>query len=241
MKSNQQEHIERVRSEFQATQRVKDSLNNSIQALARDLYSKDIHFIFELIQNAEDNAYKIDKPSLSLRLLKADPTSTNDASGALIFQNNEVGFSTENVNAICAVGKTTKSKVQGYIGEKGIGFKSVFRVTTTPHILSNGYRFCLPEYDQETGLGFIVPKWIDILPKGTDLNQTTIILPLDKKDFKYENIEAMLRDIEPETILFLSKLKKLTIFTDTGDNISIIKDDSKAPLIQVLLTFTKVG
>ena len=239
--SQREEYICEIRNEFNASQRVKDSLNNSIRALAQDLNNKDTHFILELIQNAEDNAYQVAEPSLSLKLLKTDLTNTNGTSGALIFQNNEVGFSAENVNAICSVGQTTKSKVQGYIGEKGIGFKSVFRVTSIPHILSNGYSFCLPEVDQETGLGFIVPKWIDIPPKGTDLNQTTIILPLDKEEFNYERIETMLREIEPETILFLSKLKRLKIFTDTGDNITIRKDDSEAPLIKILVEGTWQG
>jgi HSP90 family molecular chaperone len=138
MVDNRREHIERIRDDFQASQRVKDSLNNSIQALARDLYSKDTHFIFELIQNAEDNSYQKVEPSLSFRLSKTDPTGTQGSHGALIIHNNEIGFSSENVEAICAVGKTTKSKLQGYIGEKGIGFKSVFRVTSIPHIFSNG-------------------------------------------------------------------------------------------------------
>ena len=58
MVNNQREHIRKIRDDFQASQRIKDSLNNSIQALAKDLYSKDTHFIFELIQNAEDNSYR---------------------------------------------------------------------------------------------------------------------------------------------------------------------------------------
>ncbi|MFZ4703309.1 MAG: sacsin N-terminal ATP-binding-like domain-containing protein, partial [Candidatus Methylumidiphilus sp.] len=187
MANSEQDHINQIRRDkywlnengrLKGVNPLASDLHNSIQALAQDLNNKDTHFILELIQNAEDNDYQVAEPSLSLKLLITDPTNTNGTSGALIFQNNEVGFLAENVNAICAVGHTTKSKVQGYIGEKGIGFKSVFRVTSIPHILSKGYRFCLPKEDQETGLGFIVPKWIDIPPNGTDLNQTTIILPL---------------------------------------------------------------
>lgn len=168
MMDNPQEHIRRIRNDFQASQRMKDSLNNSIQALAKDLYSKDTHFIFELIQNAEDNDYYGAEPSLSFLLVKNDLTGTPDSNGALIVQNNEVGFSSENVDSICAVGKTTKSKAQGYIGEKGIGFKSVFRVTSLPHIFSNGYHICLPEKDEETRLGYIVPRWIEEIPEGID-------------------------------------------------------------------------
>ncbi len=234
-------HIERIRKDFQASQRVKDSLNNSIQALAHDLYSKETHFIFELIQNAEDNTYKKTEPSLCFRLVKADPTNTQNAAGALIVQNNETGFTPENVDAICAVGKTTKSKIRGYIGEKGIGFKAVFRITTIPHIFSNGYQFCFPEKDEETGLGYIVPRWINSNIPAIDPMQTSIVLPLDKPDFGYEIIEEMLLDIEPETILFLSKLKEIQIITESGDDLSILKDDKKNPRIQLLIEGQKQG
>ena len=235
MIDNHQEHIRKIRDDSQASQRIKDSLNNSIRTLSKDLYTKDTHFVLELIQNAEDNTYRKSDPSLSFLLVKADPTSTKGSDGALIVQNNETGFSRKNVDAICAVGKTTKRKIQGYIGEKGIGFKSVFLVTTNPHIFSNGYCFCLPEHDEETGLGYIVPRWIDKVPEGVDLSQTTIILPLDKAGFGYEQIEEMLSEIEPETILFLSKLKALVIETDTGSSLTILKDGSKVPLVQILV------
>lgn len=43
--------------------------------------------------------------------------------------NNEVGFSANNIRALCDVGNSTKmGHNAGYIGKKGIGFKSVFRV-----------------------------------------------------------------------------------------------------------------
>lgn len=235
MYSEQKKHIDEIRNESKASQRIKDNLKNSIQALAEDLYSKETHFIFELIQNAEDNEYEQEVPSLIFELIRVDPTGTPNSNGALVIHNNEIGFSKDNVDAICSIGKTTKSKVQGYIGEKGIGFKSVFRVTSTPHIFSNGYHFSLPENDKETGLGYIVPRWIDELPQDIDLKQTTIILPLDKRDFGYDKVRKMLEDIEPETILFLSKLKELQIRFDTGEQLIILKDDSKAPLIQVLV------
>ena len=59
-------------------------------------------------------------------------------------------FGEANVRSLCSVGKSTKKKAEGYIGEKGIGFKSVFRVTDEPAVYSNGYRFRLPSYSQET-------------------------------------------------------------------------------------------
>ena len=245
MSSEQFEHIQRIRQDFhEGSERLKNSSNNSIRTLADDLYNKDTHFIFELIQNAEDNTYEKQgtyPPYISFRLTKTDPTCTSGSSGALIIQNNETGFNADNVDAICAVGETTKEKEHGYIGEKGIGFKSVFRVTENPHIFSNGYHFCLPESDEETGLGYIVPQWIESPPEGLDLSETYIILPLTKPDFGYEKIEEMLRDIEPEIVLFLSTLQEIQIKTDTGDDFTILKDDSAMPEVQIIAEGKKQG
>lgn len=234
---NPREHINQIRNDYNGCpKRAKDSLKNGAQNIAKGLYSKDIHFIFELIQNAEDNDYYDNtEASLTFRLLSIDPTQAPGAKGALMVENDELGFSDKNVDAICALGKSTKTKTEGYIGEKGIGFKSVFRVTSTPYIFSNGYRFCLPEYDEETGLGYIMPRWIEEIPQGIDRFKTTIVLPLDKADYDYEEIERLLGEIEMETILFLSKLKKININIDKGHELIISKDHSKGPLVQILV------
>lgn len=239
MSSDQFKHIQSIRKDFRdGSKRLKISSQNAIRTLADDLYNKHTHFIFELIQNAEDNTYADQNtyPSyISFRLTKTDPTDSVGSDGALIIQNNEVGFSADNVDTICTVGETTKEKGHGYIGEKGIGFKSVFRVTNNPYIFSNGYRFCLPEVDEETGLGYIVPQWVEKIPEDLDLFETHIILPLTKKDFGYEEIEEMLQDIEPEVILFLSTLQEIRIKTDTGDDFTILKDDSRMPEVQIIV------
>lgn len=48
----------------------------------------------------------------------------------IVVMNNEIGFSAENIRALCDVGNSTKKgQSAGYIGKKGIGFKSVFRVS----------------------------------------------------------------------------------------------------------------
>jgi len=93
----------------------------------------------------------------------------------------------------------------------------------------------LPEHDVETGLGYIVPNWVEEVPQGIDPKITTIILPLDKTGFGYETIKEMLEDIEPETILFLSKLKEIKIETNTYDTLTILKDDSSVPRVQILV------
>ena len=98
--------------------------------MSEDLYSKKSHFILELIQNADDNEYvEGTVPQLTFKL----------APGRLVLVNNEIGFSERNVQVLCSVGDSSKAKKSGYIGEKGIGFKSVFTVSNAPEIHSNGH------------------------------------------------------------------------------------------------------
>ncbi|HEY9800029.1 MAG TPA: DUF3883 domain-containing protein [Leptolyngbyaceae cyanobacterium] len=187
----------------QAAQGVIDSfrrsLNSALERLSVDLYSKETHFVLELIQNADDNQYQSGViPTLNLTI---EPQK-------IIVQNNELGFSEDNVRAICNVGRSTKTKVEGYIGEKGIGFKSVFRISDEPQIFSNGFQFHFKRQDDENQLGFVTPYWIEAIPKNIDSNLTNIILPL-RESAKDEL--GKLGEIEHTLILFLRQLKTVTI------------------------------
>ena len=210
-------------------------LRKSVQLLSKELYEKDIHFILELIQNAEDNQY-LERPDLKFLLLDHDPTDTANSDGCLCIFNNEIGFMEENIIAICAVGDSTKSKKQGYIGEKGIGFKSVFIVSYSPHIYSNRFQIKFLEDDPNLNLSYIVPYWLDSTPEVVQSHHqnTSILLPL--KAGKRQEIIKELRKFRPETILFLTKLQGITICFDenTKDKTELIKDSDRFPIIQLL-------
>jgi len=189
-----------------------EDLTNAVEQLATGLYEKDIHFVMELIQNAEDNQYiKGVKPQLDFLLLDNDPTNTPDSDGCLCVFNNELGFTEENIKSISAIGKSTKSKVDGFIGEKGIGFKSVYIVTSSPHIFSNGYQIKFYEKDPDFFLNYIVPYWVSEVPAVVDQRDVTTSLLLPLKKDKKQKIIKHLDDIQPESILFLNKLEGLSI------------------------------
>lgn len=223
-------YINSIRDEYTGLKDMpRESLASSVKILADDIYAKDSHFIFELIQNAEDNNYP-DQSAARLRfeVCLIDIEGQNET--ALIVHNNEIGFNDKNVRAICQVGQSTKKKIDGYIGEKGIGFKSVFRITSSPYIFSNGFQFCLPEQDDETGLGYIVPSWVAHPPQQLSAQETSIILPLNKKEKEkdIDDVIKALQEISPETILFLKKLKSLEVSiqlssSDSFKNLSINK------------------
>jgi hypothetical protein len=134
-----------------------------IKRLSLELYSKDTHFVLELIQNADDNSYPGQTVAeVGSGLDSATPPSLKFvvSEDSILVQNNEVGFSEPNIRAICDVGKSTKGAHRsGYIGQKGIGFKSVFRVTDKPAIHSNGFHI---RFDATSdAIGFILPHWCE--------------------------------------------------------------------------------
>lgn len=200
----------------------------SVKYLSAELYSKDVHFLMELIQNAEDNEYPGGaEPSLEFIITSQDITATGAPTTLLIF-NNEKGFSRKNMESICNVGDSTKAgkRKRGYIGEKGIGFKSVFLLTAQPYIFSNSYQIRFNETPcPECNIAYIVPEWVDSKPSVSDIQKiygrsrtlptTTIILPL--KPDKVKAVKDQLSNLHPELLLFLSKIKRLSVKEDNMD------------------------
>jgi hypothetical protein len=228
---NERHLIKEIRNDYtgenlkpdKETQRVikknNETLNRALEELSINLYKKEFHFIMELIQNAEDNKYeKGTEPFLRFIL----------SENKLIIQNNEVGFNEENVRALCDVRKSTKKKVDGYVGEKGIGFKSVFKVSKSPEIHSNGYhfRFHTSKSKKKALLGYILPELIEDISEEIDSNLTNIVLPFPKKN--YSKFSEQLSDIQPDLLLFLKKLKTIQIIDEVEGTEVVFKKKTKS-------------
>ncbi|KAJ0790237.1 putative histidine kinase/HSP90-like ATPase superfamily [Helianthus annuus] len=226
------EHVEEIRrTKFSIggePNPLTEDLHQAVKNLSAELYAKDVHFLMELIQNAEDNEYPegVD-PSLEFVITSKDITNTGAPATLLVF-NNEKGFSPKNVESICSVGRSTKKglRKRGYIGEKGIGFKSVFLITSQPYIFSNGYKIRFNEKPcQQCNVGYIVPEWVEEDPTLSDIQSvygsstalptTTLVLPL--KAEKVKPVKDQLSSIHPEVLLFLSKIKRLSVREDNDD------------------------
>ncbi|XP_035522155.1 protein NO VEIN isoform X1 [Morone saxatilis] len=186
-----------------------DRLGRSLDRLSTELYSKDTHFVLELIQNADDNSYPSEAgvvPALAF-VVERD---------CITVLNNETGFQERNIRAICDVGRSTKGKHKyGYIGQKGIGFKSVFKVTDCPEIHSNDFHL---RFDKTCGpMGYILPHWTEderlLDTQMKDLNQhswtTKICLPLRSESHQTRNL---FHDVHPSLLLFLHRLRSITIY-----------------------------
>ncbi|URD78455.1 hypothetical protein MUK42_02484 [Musa troglodytarum] len=196
--------IEAIRcEEFGLDQNLKDKescllkkqharLGRALHCLSQELYSQDSHLLLELVQNADDNVYSHSvEPTLVFILQET----------GIVVLNNEVGFSADNIRALCDIGNSTKKgSSAGYIGHKGIGFKSVFRVTDAPEIHSNGFHV---KFDITEGqIGFVLPTVIppcnmDMLKQllsGEDIQadftswSTCIILPFRLRCIRFKNM-----------------------------------------------------
>eukprot|EP00854_Cymbomonas_tetramitiformis_P001232 gene1232-1810_t len=251
------QHIEGIRAQMVESKgmRFHRDVQNSCQFIGQELGGDTTQFLMELTQNAEDNHYggAGAQPTLELQLLAEDPTKHPGCTGAVLTYNNERGFRREDIESICHIGESSKKNVvrqwdaheggRGYIGEKGIGFKSVFKISPCPHIFSRNndgaYDFKFhKDPDEEVGVGFVVPKWVDVVPKQVQLvlqpdvdsktrkktnrekgkgstkgkeTGTAILLPLE--DGKFPIVESRLKSTPPEFILFLRKLKALKVTT----------------------------
>lgn len=106
--------------------------------------------MFELLQNADDNHYT------KVRALAPVPfVCFRVYSRRIVLECNEDGFTRDNLVAICNVGKSSKTGAQGYIGEKGIGFKSVFMAAWKAHIQSGDFSFSFQHHREDSGMGII--------------------------------------------------------------------------------------
>ncbi|KAG6505449.1 hypothetical protein ZIOFF_037805 [Zingiber officinale] len=232
--STPREHVEWIRRERYYIGRhdknpLAEDIHQAVLYLSEELYSKDVHFLMELVQNAEDNKYAEGvTPSLEFLITSKDITATGAKTTLLLF-NNEIGFSPSNIDSICRIGKSTKKRKRhlGYIGEKGIGFKSVFLISSKPYIFSNGYQICFDEEPSpDCNLGYIVPEWVDENPSLSEIQnlygstkslpKTIIILPLKME--KESVVKEQLSNLQPEVLLFLSKIRQLSVRGDSEDS-----------------------
>src|SRR4051812_16451779 len=93
-----------------------------------DFYPDQAHFIFELLQNAEDAG-------------ATEATFTLLNEGCRFVHNGTRDFAEDDVRSITGIHNSTKDKSPDLIGKFGVGFKSVFVYTLSPVIYSGEFAF----------------------------------------------------------------------------------------------------
>ena len=165
--------------------------DTAVLDLLGQLYSERTHFIFELIQNAEDAG----ATELAFELF-AD---------RLEVRHDGRPFTEADVRGVCGVGQSGKSGDFTQIGQFGIGFKSVYAYTSSPRIHSGGEHFRIETY--------VRPYPAELL-RG-DTAGTVFVFPFDRgavpAPVAVREISAALNGIEPGTLLFLRHITRLRV------------------------------
>ena len=161
-----------------------------------DFYPDKAHFIYELLQNAED----AEATEVNFRL-----TSTR-----LMFEHNGRPFDDKDVKAITGIGFSTKKDDVDSIGRFGIGFKAVFLYTASPRIWSPSYAFEISE--------MVLPSEIPPNPALSDRTRFEFPFNSGKKPQvdAFSEVQDGLEDISDSTLLFLSHIEEIQWQIDGG-------------------------
>ena len=175
-------------------------------------YSDQAHFIYELLQNADDaQAARVRFVLEPGRLIFAhnglrhfsitdpDNEERDSAQGTL-----------GDINAITAIANSNKTEAS--IGKFGVGFKAVFQYTSTPHIYDPHFSFKIER--------FIVPVALKEDFPGRQKGETLFVFPFDHTDRSAEeaftDIAEKLKNLS-YPLLFLSTIRSID-FTIAGTN-----------------------
>lgn len=173
-----------------------------------DTYRESAHFIFELLQNADD-----------VGATKARFDLNND--GIIFAHNGKTPFSITDVdterdkesspghlNSITTFSLSTKKEnIENKIGKFGIGFKSVFQYTDTPHVYNPPFNFKIENY--------MIPSEIVLDKDLFQIGETTVFwLPFNKEDKTalkaFKEISIKLKNFH-NPLLFLRNLEEVII------------------------------
>lgn len=163
--------------------------HKGIRRIVEDLYPDNAHFIYELLQNAEDTqATEVEF------ILNKD---------SLVFEHNGRPFTESDVRGITDIGEGTKFEDEDKIGRFGIGFKAVFAYTENPYIWSPTFSFKISE--------LVLPFEID--PNPNFDHKTRFEFPFNnpKKSVlvAHSEVKQGLEKLAETTLLFLSNIRSI--------------------------------
>lgn len=175
------------------------------------LYTDKSHFVYELLQNAEDAG--------------ATKIKFIEYADRLVVLHNGRPFSVENLQGLCDIGKSDKTKDLNQIGEFGVGFKSVFGICKTVRLYSHptkvyqdlGYKQFAVEIQDFT-------RPVDIDYQEIEADYTTEFVFPYSVGFTFSGFKTReeltwklsqrLQDLGITTLLFMKNLKSIDYIID---------------------------
>jgi hypothetical protein len=161
--------------------------------LLANRYAERTHFIYELLQNAEDALKRRGPEWKGKRVV----TFSLDG-GFLRVSHYGIPFDEKDVRGICGIAEGTKELTD--IGRFGIGFKSVYAFTGRPEVHSGEEDFAVEN--------FVWP--VSVAPIERDGEETVFILPFRPEDAgAATEIAAGLRRLGSRVLLFLKAVDEV--------------------------------
>lgn len=170
------------------------------------LYADRTHFLFELLQNAED----AEASTVRFDLYEDRLEVRHD--GRL--------FTERDVRGICGVGEGAKADDLTQIGKFGIGFKSVYAYTTCPQVHSGHEHFQIDYYVRPSAIRVEVPgrPW-------TTRFVFTFNHPSVPPSTAYREIEKRLQTLSARTLLFLRHISSVSWYVVESASGTYIRDE----------------
>ena len=188
---------------------IKNSLSNrgawgGWYKVLTELYPDNAHFLFELLQNAED--------------VYATKVKFELESDSLVFKHNGTKeFSESDIDSITNIGES--SKKVNKIGKFGVGFKSVFSYTESPKIHTKAISFEIKD--------LVIPFLIDSQPIEKGFT-TVFIFKFDKSDKPkkqaFKEIDQFFDEVDDSVLLFLSNIRSVEWTIKNNKPITITKE-----------------
>jgi len=184
------------------------------------MYSDSSHFIYEILQNADDYG----ATEVFFRLSKDE----------LLIEHNGEPFVEENVKAITYFGKSTSRDDLVKTGRFGVGFKSVFAFTATPTVISGDEHFQIYGLyrvrEHPYPSGFSRSRTRIILPFNHESEQPDYVENLMSRKEAYSKISSRLTGLNMNTLLFTRNIREIRWEIDgrTGHYLREDETDGKA-------------
>lgn len=190
------------------------SLANLLNVLTNTVFGSTNRFVFELLQNADDSPNLQQSANVEVEFVLTE--------NYLVFSHDGKHFSEDDVRGISNVasGDSGKAKDREKTGYKGIGFKSVFGISSKVLIKSNDFIF---RFDKNYDLWKekndypwqIIPIWSeDEIPDEVKLlideKKVTTIILINNQEKILEEISEVFKD--PQITLFLRNVNSISFF-----------------------------
>ncbi|GAF87746.1 unnamed protein product, partial [marine sediment metagenome] len=195
---------------------------NLQKVVSGDIWESHTRYVYELLQNAEDEGATKFQIYISEKRAK------------IIHDGNS--FTPNDVRNLCyAASNKDPNESIGYLG---VGFRSVFTVTDAPEIYSGNYSFrfdkeeCMKEFE-ESSLYYFYPFRIDQPTEKIDRRKTIFILSFKAEGGFTETIEQ-LEKLGEHSLLFLRNIRSIIIQNEENNkrrvcNITCIEDFQPLP------------